>query len=447
MIKDLTHSYGRELPSNNNHSEYLESCVLGVMLLEPAKAPIICNLLFKEYFYFSFHKMAFQTISEMVSEYKKIDILTVTETMCIKTNTRKYNGQKISYLLSFTMKDVVSGAHIESWCDIITHYWKSRNIESITEISSSGLSTMEKQTKISEILRKSEISKRNNSWVRMGQVLDSYVKFYSENFGKQVLGHSIGFQKLDWLISGLRGGDLIILAARPSIGKSALAAQIAINLARTPISVGIVTLEMTNEQLVGRMISYSTHTNYEDINRLKAPIDHIERSALEIYDYPIVFSEEAKCSIEGIRSSFQKLNLNLKVDVLIIDYLQLMESESRTNNRNEEVGKITSGLKQMAKEHGIPIIALAQLNRDSVTKNEPQLESLRESGNIEQDADKVIFLHGDRELKERLVIVAKNRNGKLGKVQMVYEGDYMEFMEMGEVQSYREAIATPDKPF
>jgi len=421
---------------SNNHSQYLEDSVIGVMFFEPAKAPIICNLLFEDYFYYDFNKLVFKTISEMVGDYKKIDYITVSEAISVKQNSKKFNGEKISYLLGNMMKDVVSGAHIEAWCDIIIHYYKSRNIESIADISASGLSTFEKQEKIVELLRKSEVSKHNNSWMKMGDVLNGFIQYYADNQGKEFLGLEFGFKKLDWLLSGCRGGDLIILGARPSIGKSALASQVAVNVARSFKSVGVVTLEMTNQQLVGRMISYATDTPYEDINRLKAPLDHMERSALAMTDLPIIFSEETKCSIEGIRASFQKLNLSIKVDLLIIDYVQLMESEAKTHTKNDEVGKITRGLKQMAKEHDIPVIALAQLNREGVAKGEPQLESLRDSGNIEQDADKVIFLHGDRELEDRLVIVAKNRSGKLGKVAMKYQGNYMKFIEVGEVQNF-----------
>lgn len=434
-----------QIKISNNHSKYLEDSVLGIMFFEPAKAPIICNLLFEDYFYYDFNKLVFKTISEMVGDYKKIDYITVSEAICISQKSKNYNGEKISYLLGQMMKDVVSGAHIESWCDIIIHYYKSRNIESISDISSSDLSTFEKQQKIVELLKKSEISKHNNSWIKMGDVLNNFIIFYSENQGKNILGLEFGFKKLDWLLSGCRGGDLIILGARPSIGKSALASQIAVNVARSFKSVGIVTLEMTNQQLVGRMISYATETNYEDINRLKAPLDHMERSALSMADLPIIFSEETKCSIEGIRASFQKLNLSIKVDILIIDYVQLMESEAKTHTKNDEVGKITRGLKQMAKEHDIPVIALAQLNREGVAKGEPQLESLRDSGNIEQDADKVIFLHGDRELQDRLVIVAKNRSGKLGKVPMRYQGDYMKFIEVGDVQNISDNISPTEQ--
>lgn len=415
-----------------NHSKYLEDSVIGIMFFEPSKAPIICNLLFEDYFYYDFNKIVFKTISEMVSTFNKIDFITVSEKICIDLNTRKFNGEKISYLLGQMMKDVVSSAHIEAWCDIIIHYYKSRNIESIADISNSDIPTFEKQDKIMKLLRRSEIAKKNNTWMKMGDVLNDFIEFYAENAGRTVLGIEIGFKKLDWILSGLRGGDLFILGARPSIGKSAFAAQIAINVARKNYSVGVVTLEMTNQQLVGRMISYATNTPYEDINRLKAPLDHMQRSALEINDLPIIFSEETKCSIEGIRASFQKLNLSLKVDLLIIDYLQLMESETKSNTKNDEVGKITKGLKQMAKEHDIPIIALAQLNRDSATKTEPGLEALRDSGNIEQDADKVVFIHGDRDMQERLIIVAKNRSGKLGKVANMYDGNYMCFTEQGD---------------
>lgn len=429
------------LKVSTNHSKYLEDSVLGIMFFEPAKAPIISNLLFEDYFYYDFNKLVFKTISKMVGEYKQIDYITVSEAICIELQSRKFYGESVNYLLGKMMQDVVSGAHIEAWCEIITHYYKARNIESVGAISSStNLTTFEKQQKIFEILKNSEISRHNNTWVKMGTVLNDYIKFYAENIGKNTMGLEFGFKKLDWIMAGARGGNLIILAARPSIGKSALAAQIAVNVAKQNKSVGIVTLEMTNQELVGRMISYATNTPYEDITRMRAPLDHMERSALLMSELPIMFSEETKCSIEGIRSSFQKLMLGTGIGLLIIDYLQLMESEAKTNSKNDEVGKITRGLKQMAKENDIPILALAQLNREGVGKGEPKLENLRDSGNIEQDADKVIFLHGDRDEKDRLVIVAKNRGGKLGKVANTYEGNYMKFVEVGEVQDFKEDV-------
>lgn len=232
---------------------------------------------------------------------------------------------------------------------------------------------------------------------------------------------------MGWLTGGFRNETLWIIGARPSIGKSALGQQIIVNCAQKGLKVGIVSIEMGNNELLSRIVSYTSGINFNDIYRLKVPLDAMHRELIKLESLKIYFSEDTKCSIEGIRSSIIQLVGENALDIVVIDYLQLMHVEEKTNTKNDEMTKITTGLKELTRRLKIPIIALAQLNRAGA--DEPKLENLRDSGSIEQDADGVIFLHGDREGSDRKAIVAKNRNGKLGNVALKFIGEQMKFEE------------------
>lgn len=419
-----------QIKQSINYSEMLEQSILGIAILEPATALKIVQLCHEDWFYFEFHKEVFKAIKKRISEFKKVDMMLIPGDLIEKYNSVTYppiNGDRISYLVAKLTEYVVSGAHISEWCSKIESLYHARQIEGISSISNSNLSSEEKKAKIEGILQFSKVVKNKTNWVQMGKAIDDYEKFYSDNVGKQIVGYEIGLPKLDWLTGGFRNETLWIIGARPSIGKSALGQQIIVNCAQKGLKVGIVSIEMGNNELLSRIVSYTSGINFNDIYRLKVPLDAMHRELIKLESLKIYFSEDTKCSIEGIRSSIIQLVGENALDIVVIDYLQLMHVEEKTNTKNDEMTKITTGLKELTRRLKIPIIALAQLNRAGA--DEPKLENLRDSGSIEQDADGVIFLHGDREGSDRKAIVAKNRNGKLGNVALKFIGEQMKFEE------------------
>lgn len=419
-----------QIKQSINYSEMLEQSILGIAILEPATALKIVQLCHEDWFYFDFHKEVFKAIKKRISEFKKVDMMLLPGDLIEKYNSVTYppiNGDRISYLVAKLTEYVVSGAHISEWCSKIESLYHARQIDGISSISNSNLSSEEKKAKIEGILQFSKVVKNKTNWVQMGKAIDDYEKFYSDNVGKQIVGYEIGLPKLDWLTGGFRNETLWIIGARPSIGKSALGQQIIVNCAQKGLKVGIVSIEMGNNELLSRIVSYTSGINFNDIYRLKVPLDAMHRELVKLETLKIYFSEDTKCSIEGIRASIIQLVGENALDIVVIDYLQLMHVEEKTNTKNDEMTKITTGLKELTRRLKIPIIALAQLNRAGA--DEPKLENLRDSGSIEQDADGVIFLHGDREGSDRKAIVAKNRNGKLGNVALKFIGEQMKFEE------------------
>jgi replicative DNA helicase len=419
-----------------HHSEEAEQDLLGICLLEPHTAVKVCQHCHEDWFYIDLHKATFKAIRSRVAQFKDVDTLTITEDLVQEFKSRKYQGDNLSYLITKMTKNVVSGVHIFGWIEIIEKLHAGRQIESLSSIALSELSTEQKKAKIEAIMNESKVVKNKTSWLPIGNAIENYLNFYLNNKGKPVIGHEIGLKRLDWLLGGFRNETLTIIGARPSIGKSAFGMQAILNIANIGAKVGVVSIEMGNNELISRMLSYSSGIDYNDIFRLKVPIDEIQRQLIKLQDLGIFFSDQTKCSIEGIRASVIQLVGKNALDIVFIDYLQLMSSEEKTNTKNDEVGKITAGLKELSRRLKIPVVALAQLNRSGT--NEPTLETLRDSGNIEQDADVVLFLHGDRELQDRQAIIAKNRNGKLGKESLKFIGENMKFIEVENLQQIKE---------
>jgi replicative DNA helicase len=241
---------------------------------------------------------------------------------------------------------------------------------------------------------------------------------------------------------------MVILAARPSVGKSALLGAICMYAAKQGKKVGIISLEMSNTELGARFAALETNVEYHKIFRNKMKEDR-ERDMVynklnELAHYPIKISDKTNVNVNDIRAKVAQLKSREGIDILFIDYLQLMETEEKkTYNREQEVAKMSRGLKLLAKEFEIPIIVLAQLNRESekLTNKKPQLHHLRESGSIEQDADTVIFLHRDFKSGilhnehgqstefEADLIIAKCRNGELREIKIGFDPPKMRFFD------------------
>lgn len=244
------------------------------------------------------------------------------------------------------------------------------------------------------------------------------------------VGIKLGYEELDGLLQGLDGGNMVIIAARPSVGKSALVAEISLNVARSGKRVGIYSLEMTNEDLYERMLAHESGISIQRIRKAQSMLTGEDRMIDEgnqsIRSMPIVLCDHMR-KVSQIQNNARRE----KLDMVVIDYAQLLEPESYyRGNRTAEVGQISHSVKWMAKRLDIPVILLAQLNRTSESTKEPTMGELRESGDFEQDADKIILLWNKDDTRTvKGVKVDKNRQGEVGKVEMRFDGAVMRFVE------------------
>jgi replicative DNA helicase len=263
------------------------------------------------------------------------------------------------------------------------------------------------------------------------------MEMYLKNKGK-LIGVPTGFSGLDNTFGGLKGGQLIILAARPSVGKSALASNIVVNAAES-VGVALFSLEMSGRELVTRMICSEARVSLQNVrNGMLGQWDQspLIRANSTISSLPVQIDETPSITLNALRGKARRMASKQGVGFIVIDYLQLMRSPSKKADlsRHLEVAEITGGLKELAKELNIPILALAQLNRDIEKRKDmkPLLSDLRESGSIEQDADIVMLMHRDKEKQEEptIVYIAKHRNGPLGQVQLNFNAKTSTFSDL-----------------
>lgn len=260
-------------------------------------------------------------------------------------------------------------------------------------------------------------------------------------------GLSTGFKDIDDMLSGFQKSDLILLAARPSMGKTALGVNFAVNAAQNKKTVAIFSLEMSKTQLALRIYSQLTNISLTNLIQGDLKTDDWKRISKTLVDFSqnnLYIDDMSGTSVQDMRAKLRRLQLEQGLDLVVIDYLQLMEAGGQTENRTLEISKISRGLKAMAKELDVPVIALSQLSRapEQRTNHRPILSDLRESGAIEQDADVVLFLYRDEyynpDSEDRgigEVIIAKHRNGPTGTVKLVYKGENTKFLPMSKVEA------------
>ena len=325
---------------------------------------------------------------------------------------------------------------------VATHLWilgdtiHSRFDTPLETLDPYGLAD-EIQTKAFEIASTSNNRTRKTHHINhfCGEAIDD-MEMYIKNKGK-IIGVPTGFRGLDNIFGGFKGGQLIILAARPSVGKSALAANIVTNAASTT-GVTLFTLEMSGRELVTRMLCSEAQVSLQNIrNGMMGKWEQspLIRANSTLASLPIQIDETPSITLNALRAKARRMVSKQGVGFIVIDYLQLMRSPSKKADlsRHLEVAEITGGLKELAKELNIPILALAQLNRDIEKRKDikPQLSDLRESGSIEQDADIVMLMHRDKEKPEEptTVYIAKHRNGPLGQVQLNFNAQTSTFSD------------------
>lgn len=438
---------GRIPPKDNE----LEEAVLGAIMLEKDAYSIVCDILKPESFYEPANKKIFEAIQNLGTSQRPIDMLTVTEQLRQNDTLEEVGGP--AFIAELTSR-VASAANVEYHARIIAQKYLAREL--ITFASTVESKAFDETNDVDDLLEEAEsklfeISQRNvkKDVTQIDPIIhDAITKIQAAaNRETGLSGLESGFHELDKVTSGWQNSDLIIIAARPAMGKTAFVLSMAKNMAvNYNIPVAIFSLEMSNLQLVNRLISNTCELESEKIKsgRLtSAEWDRLMGRIKQLYSAPLYIDDTGSLSIFELRTKARRLVREKNVQFIIIDYLQLMNAGIRTGSREQEVSLISRSLKTLSKELDIPIVALSQLNRSVESRTDgkrPQLSDLRESGAIEQDADIVCFIHRpeyynksgqDAEGKDirglAEFIIAKHRNGQVLDVNMRFQGKYARF--------------------
>lgn len=438
------------------HNLEAEQAVLGAILLENDALISAVELVGPEDFYRAAHQRIFETMVRLSEEAEPIDLITLSTRLKDQGLLEEVGG--IGYLTELA-NSVPTAANVAYYAQIIEEKSLLRKlIRTATQIAGSGYaSTEDVRELINDAERQIlEISgRRGEGFIPIRDVLmDVFerVEFLYNHKGG-ITGVPSGFPDLDKLTSGFQRSDLIIVAARPSVGKTAFALNIAQNVGvRARETVAIFSLEMSAAQLVQRMICAEAnvdagrmrtgHLEGEDWEKLTMAIGSLSEAAIYIDDSPVV-------TVADIRAKCRRLKQERGLGLIVIDYLQLIHGRGRhSDNRQQEVSEISRTLKQIARELEVPVVALSQLSRSVEQRQDkrPMMSDLRESGSIEQDADIVAFLYRDdyynqdSEKKNIIeIIVAKQRNGPVGTVELVFLKNFNKFVSLD--RGHHEAAA------
>jgi len=428
----------------------MERAILGAVLIEKTAITRLYGLLKPEHFYEDCNQFLCQRMFEMWQNGVSIDLLTV----CASINHDKWakiTSDSIYWYVCELTKTVTSTAHLETHCMFIRQFYANRKVLEIKAGVDGGGDGIEALANLKTQIE--DVFKINTSddWQSIDEVLINGLISHMDNVkGKDIIGARSGFPTLDKMTYGFQAGQLIVIGARPSVGKSSFACSLALATAKQNIPVGIITLEMPNEQLGARLVSLESDIAFWRIWRNKLDDDQTNKVYNDMSgmsQLPMYLSDQSGVSISGIRAKAEKLKSRHGLGMLIIDYLQLMGTDDvKAGTREREVAKMSLACKVMAMEMKIPVILLAQLNRGSETgggDKKPRLHNLRESGAIEQDADIVMMLHRDKlneqELKSQgnygpydaSLIIEKHRNGATCELPIKFDDDKMKFYEDG----------------
>jgi replicative DNA helicase len=428
-------------------SKELEEAILGAIMLEKSAFDTVVEILKPECFYGEAHQSIFKAMKSLADKSLPIDLLTVVEELKLKGDLELVGG---AYYVSRLTNSVVSSANIEAHSRIVLQKFIQRELIRISgEIIGDAY---EDTTDVFDLLddAESKLFEITNNHLRsafedINTVLVKTIQRIEDmrNRDEDITGVPSGFPSLDKLTYGWQQTDLIVLAARPSVGKTAFA----LNLARSaalhptkPTPVVFFSLEMSSSQLVQRILSAESEIWLEKISRGKLEEHEMKqlykRGIERLSNAPIYIDDTAALNIFELRAKCRRLKNKHDIGLIIIDYLQLMSGggDNKNGNREQEISKISRDLKGLAKELKVPIIALSQLSREVEKRKEgakiPQLSDLRESGAIEQDADMVMFLYrpeyyditanemGESNKGETYVKIAKHRNGSLDTIKL-----------------------------
>jgi replicative DNA helicase len=439
---------GMQLPFNLE----AEQSVLGAIVIDPPCIAEVLSILKPQYFHLPQHREIFSSMTAMFSLGQSIDAVTLLEAMK-RTGTYDDAGGK-QYLVQLA-ETVPTSKNIVSYARIVQEKYYLRSLimaskENIQDALENGDETRIILDVAEQRIMQIRDDRGSDSLKRIDEVIvatyDRLAQISGEDRAKY-LGVPTGISELDKLITGLNKSDLIILAARPGMGKTSFALNIAHNVAvHSNRGIAFFSLEMTCDQLAGRLLSSEAlidsrklrtgELDPDDWVRLAQAADILSRA-------PIYFDDTSGITIAEMKA---KLRRQKNIELVVIDYLQLMSSGKRSENRVQEISEITRNLKNMAKELNVPVIALSQLSRASESRSganrKPMLSDLRDSGSIEQDADIVLFLYREDYYDEEAenkntaeVIIAKNRHGATDSVSLHWQGQFTRFTSVDTIRN------------
>lgn len=432
-------------------SDQAEKAVLGTMMSDEEAVLVGCASLSEEDFYVENNKLVYRAIRSLYDRKLPIDITTVTDELLNVNNLDAVGG--VSFLASLV--EGVLKPNMEYYISILRDKTNLRNLirlfeTQLSELDKEGVKDVasylnEVENSVLKITRNRQVGEFKSAKDIVGVLQEKFFRG-SKNHNK-IKGVLSGFYELDDKTNGWQPGDLIILAARPSMGKSTLALNFAVNAARySKVPVAFFSLEMTAEQLVERIVSFTAHVQLNKIRKLEFEPDDLvkfEDGAKKVGNLPIFIDDTPGANISDIQAKARKLkSLRNDLGLIVIDYLGLITTSGKYNSVSETVADISRTLKALAREINVPIIVLSQLSRAAEQRKgedkRPILSDLRDSGAIEQDADQVLFIYrddyysNDKEVKENPqvkaeILLSKNRNGATGIIEVMFAKQYTEF--------------------
>lgn len=444
-----------------------EAYVLGALLVDKNSMIKIADILRAEDFYSDANGIIYGTMVELYAKHSPIDILSLSSKLTEKNKLMEVGGR--SYLASLA-SNIGSASNLEYHAQIVQKKATLRRlIEAATQITNLGYQEDEELDNILDQAEQRLFNVSQNVLKQNFAPIDSLLTSAFDRIDElhkqsgKLRGLPTGFHELDNLLAGLQNSDLIILAARPSVGKTSfamdLARQVAIGSKR---AVGVFSLEMSKEQLVDRMLCaqanvslWKMRTGKLSDNEAEDDFAKIGQAMGELSEAPIYIDDSPGLNIMEIRTKARRLQMEKGLSLLIVDYLQLMEGRGKyKDNRVQEVSEISRSLKIIAKELNIPVIALSQLSRavEQTKPAIPKLSHLRESGSIEQDADVVMFVYRrgadrnydlnnltDDEKSQAAIYIAKHRNGPIGMVNLRFDGETVSFKNDASLKGFNDA--------
>lgn len=430
-----------------------EKALLGSLMLRPDGMYDVADMVSRETFYVDKHRMLFDAMIELHTRHEPIDLLSVSTRLKERGKFDAIGGG--SYLAEL-VDAVPSSTNAKHYAEIIQRKYILRAlIDAAAHISELGYNEAEAIESVLDEAEKKIYSVTNSSvskkFVGLKDTLEEAWERLDKmhKSGSELRGVPSGFPALDELLSGFQKSDLIILAARPSMGKTTLALDIARQAAiQHNIPVGIFSLEMNTQQLVDRMLSAEARVNAwklrtgklsldEDFDKLRNSLDRLSKA-------PVFIDDQSGNTIMKMRSAARKLKSEHGLGLIIVDYLQLMNTSKHYDSMVNQVTEISHSLKGLAKDLDVPVIALSQLSRALEARGgKPKLSDLRDSGSIEQDADVVIFIHREDKMDKNAektniaeIIVEKHRNGPVGAIKLYFDEEKSTFMSIDKHHDY-----------
>lgn len=440
---DLIHNRPRLPP----HSIEAEQAVLGSLLLSDGAWDVVADRVVEGDFYRKEHRLIFRAVAALAQQDKPRDVVTLSEWLEQRGDLEKAGGM---LYLGTLAKETPSAANVKAYADIVRERSVLRQLIQVGEgIASNAYDAGDRAVK--DLLDEAETrvfkiadegAGRQSGFKNIKDLLSSAVDRIDELFnnGSAVTGLATGFDKFDEMTSGLQPSDLIIVAGRPSMGKTSFAMNIAENAAikhRKPVA--IFSMEMSGEQLAMRMISSLGRINQQNLRtgRLEdSDWPRITSAIAMLSEAPLFVDETPALSPTELRSRARRIKREHDLGLIVVDYLQLMSVPQIKENRATEISEISRALKALAKELNVPVIALSQLNRSLEQRPDkrPVMSDLRESGAIEQDADVIVFIYRDEVYNEDSpdkgtaeILIRKQRNGPTGTCRLTFLGQYTKF--------------------